>query len=767
MMMASTAIVMASPTHNGLQHGQILANNLGNLVPDTLSRRTSYNKNCDKYNGNYIKFTPDNLVLDDLEFDTPFNVSLTAKPVGDVTVYLSAPGCQFIVNKVTFNGDNWNKPVEVRLVGVPEFMDKDDSAILITADVDAPCENYHTCQTGHQCHRKYTRGGTCTSSGDPHYHTFNGLDVTHMGKGAFYLVESDILSIQAYQYPCVVVPGHDATCNGAIGIRYGDDAFIVSIAKADFTGYDPTKNDLPRLERLSDDIRGVSYTPADGKPSKNFNFKMDDGATVSVSIGSMNGLQWLDVNIFIPGGYWGKVGGICNIHSDDDKDDKKLHCKDGKKVSKDNDHDVNYWAYSWAVPDNDNIFHGKYTVGQKTYPLNGKKNNKCYHPTTGCSATTYGTCTKTSSTVWTTKTKPTLSSTTSSSIKTTSSVSSSSSVSSKSSTSSTSSTMSSTTSSTSSSSVVSSTSSTLQTSTTTSTSSSYIVSTTTTTTTTTCTIPVYTPTSYTYCTGTPVTYTPTPTPTTSSTSVVVSTSTSSSIKSTSTTNGVSTTSYVQSSTSTTKGVSTSSSVYVPSSTVPTYTPYQIQPQPTTTVDQATTYCKQLLNAPGCSDICPTKYAAFLSACVSDIVSSGTYLFCETTRQSYNDYCSTLSHYLQQSDNQTTATVAQQVIYGNGYANYTCANSCSGHGDCTSYGCVCHTPYSGADCSIDQSTLPYVPPPYAGGQNATVVSNTNKTVNGTINKNGSILYNAGEKVGVAQGWAGLVTALGAFALAALF
>ena len=71
----------------------------------------------------------------------------------------------------------------------------------------------------------YFAGGTCTVTGDPYVKTFGGITFPFMFHGAYHLVMSDFINIQAYFFPCAILGEKqglvNATCTGAVGIRLG------------------------------------------------------------------------------------------------------------------------------------------------------------------------------------------------------------------------------------------------------------------------------------------------------------------------------------------------------------------------------------------------------------------------------------------------------------------------------------------------------------------------------------------------------------------
>ncbi|KAJ3208703.1 hypothetical protein HDU67_006594 [Dinochytrium kinnereticum] len=718
-LLLSVSVVSAVPRKPSVQVGSSTPGQAASYVP-TCGSKTPF-----------AVFDPPVLQINDETFDVPFSVKLAKKPEGDVTVFLDGKGLSFERSTIVFTPANWNMPQKLHLMATPEFYEDQKSAdVQILATVDAPCEAYAGCKQVYGGKRYKFPGGTCSISGDPHYNTFNGLKVTHMGKGVYSVIDSDYLSIQAYQYPCFVTKRSAPTCIGAVAIRYGESAAIVSVAsKEDYENINLKKSGKPRLTRLSEDLEGMDYYPRDKVASDKWTFKLDDGSKISIDVGSTQGVSWLDVNVMLQAGYYGKVGGLCNVH--DKKYGKQLLCSDGKAVGHKNGKDIDRWATSWKVADKDNMFLGSYKVGWKKWPLKNK-----YKPTKGCQATTFKTCapkttmtsavtvpiTSTTSTVVTlpvtTTTTTTITNVATSTSTTVVYVTTSSSVYASTST------HIYTTTTTSLAPVVTTTSTTttvpvVETIITTTTEAAIV--TTSTSTKTSCTIPPYKPTEYTYQTPAP----------TSTAAPVIST--------------------------TTKTIGTSTIIMTTTAHLPSYTtvpkspeyiledededegyvipiPEDYKPPTPKDISSAEQTCKTVMTIPGCEKICPNQISQSIHTCVTDVLSTSSYAFTENTRRTLASVCEAMSSYAVEGMNATVAAVAEDVRLSAGFGEYiSCANDCSGRGVCEKGGCRCVSPFTGADCSMDKRALPAVAPISASA------------VGGDAAVSGTLVSNAGEVV----------------------
>ncbi|KAJ3097742.1 hypothetical protein HDU96_000259 [Phlyctochytrium bullatum] len=690
---------------------------------------------------NFLVFDPPFLHLNDRSFDVPITVRLAKKPSSKVHVFLDAVGLLFETSSLTFNPVNWKTPIPLHIMPTAEFYEAKTQDVQIVATVDAACEAYSGCKQTYSIKRYKSIGGTCVVSGDPHYTTFNGLKVDYMGSGVFYLVESDYLAIQAYQYPCAVVDTYPASCIGAVAIRYGDSAAILSLSNKGYDKMDLTKVGKPFLKRISEDLDDLTYSPKDKETSDKWEFKLHDGSTITIDVGSFNGVSWLDVNILLRPGYYGKLGGLCN--GDKETIQKQLMCKGGKKVDWKKKEDVKEWAESWRVPKEWNMFDGKYQKGWKKWPMQKK-----YVPTKGCHATTYRTCepktTTTLTTVLTTSTVVTSTYVTSTSTTTYVPV-----------------TTTSTT-------VIPTTTSTYATYSqgTTSTTSVYTTTSTSTTTyTTTTSVPTIYTTTYTTTTVIPTTTKVTETYTTEyhesttwpATYTTTTTKTSCTLPVYKPTeydygHASTTTTAVVATTLTTTALGTTLVITTTAAPVPTYTTvpksptyyyesddddddddygYTVPcaagskgPSPDQ-VSMAEASCQKLLTIPGCDKLVKARFNGYLHSCVVDALTTGSWAFAESTRRNLASLCQSISGYVlvgsYGSPNVSLPTVpgtpppayaapAYQVAYETrqsaGFGDTVrCINDCSGKGSCTATGCLCVSPWSGADCSVNRASLP--------------------------------------------------------------
>ena len=87
-----------------------------------------------------------------------------------------------------------------------------DTSSFITAVVDTPCS---PCQVKVPVNLNSKASSVCSTTGDPHFATFNGISTSYQGAGSYYLVKTPFLVVEVNQYIC----GAPATCNSGVAIR--------------------------------------------------------------------------------------------------------------------------------------------------------------------------------------------------------------------------------------------------------------------------------------------------------------------------------------------------------------------------------------------------------------------------------------------------------------------------------------------------------------------------------------------------------------------
>ncbi|KAL2915742.1 hypothetical protein HK105_204688 [Polyrhizophydium stewartii] len=321
-------------------------------------------------NAAFAKFDPSSLVINDAAADNHFGVQLAAAPSGPVRVYFENPAIAFTQCSVEFNQTNWNIPQTVGVTPTtPVFSDYGScesgkkQPIIVKARACAPYDPYNNYEIEYTTQRSPSCGGVCTSVGDPHLQTFDGLAYTSLTTGTYSLVHTADLDIQAVQSTC----GKNAACTTAVSVRYGSSIMVFDVRgpKKALTQYVMTQ--------ITPNVDGIVYNrPA--VPQDPHVIKLPCGSTISIL--HICGHGRMDVTIHLSGKY-AKVGGMCNRMPG--YTNKKLVGSDGKEyeLAKSDD-----FVNTWRIADSESIFFGKYT---KSVP-EGPKCVECKMPEATCPA---------------------------------------------------------------------------------------------------------------------------------------------------------------------------------------------------------------------------------------------------------------------------------------------------------------------------------------------------------------------------------------------
>jgi len=109
--------------------------------------------------------------------------------------------------------------------------------------------------------------------------------------------------------------------------------------------------------------------------------------------------------------------------------------------------------------------------------------------------------------------------------------------------------------------------------------------------------------------------------------------------------------------------------------------------------------------------------------------TNSHAFTDSHKEAYQAHCAAKVNKMAESYNATAQAQAQDVAYQAGFGNNTCPNNCSANGVCSAYGCTCQAPYTGHDCSIDQSQAANAAP--APGYTPALVNYAAQPVNASM------------------------------------
>lgn len=122
------------------------------------------------------------------------------------------------------------------------------------------------------------------------------------------------------------------------------------------------------------------------------------------------------------------------------------------------------------------------------------------------------------------------------------------------------------------------------------------------------------------------------------------------------------------------------------------------------INYVNTFCKSIIDVPGCRVLVPEAQTKWLDACIQDALKAGSFVYSELHRQAFNANCASKARYAIDSYDPVKALAAKQVQDLAGYEGNSCPASCSNHGTCGGNGCACSNGWTGGDCSISLKSL---------------------------------------------------------------
>ena len=131
-------------------------------------------------------------------------------------------------------------------------------------------------------------------------------------------------------------------------------------------------------------------------------------------------------------------------------------------------------------------------------------------------------------------------------------------------------------------------------------------------------------------------------------------------------------------------------------------PVVIAPPPANFFDIAVQTCTEMYPASPCDLILNTSF--FIDSCVADASIVGNFFFAEASKQVFLNKCGNLANNMIDNALPGDTDVGNSIVDGCGFKDKECPKSCSNHGKCTTYGCVCHPGFAGIDCAVDLAPI---------------------------------------------------------------
>ncbi|KAH9274959.1 hypothetical protein BASA83_002671 [Batrachochytrium salamandrivorans] len=180
-----------------------------------------------------LTLTPPNLTLDDSELFSSFSCKLNKQPAAPVTVYFEHLSILFSECVLIFSPENWNvartlnvttSPVLEGFIGGGTLSDIPSEVVARAVTSDQVFQDSLEAARL-KVNRKPATSNTCTSIGDPHYQTFDGLIYSTHSVGNYHLLNTPDFEVQTIIQLCT----GPASCNGAVAVRYGATVMVIDV----------------------------------------------------------------------------------------------------------------------------------------------------------------------------------------------------------------------------------------------------------------------------------------------------------------------------------------------------------------------------------------------------------------------------------------------------------------------------------------------------------------------------------------------------------
>ncbi|KAH9273176.1 hypothetical protein BASA83_004465 [Batrachochytrium salamandrivorans] len=294
----------------------------------------------------FLTFDLEPVVFKDTDISTSVSVQLLSKPIEEVTVYLEHPSMFMSTCAIVFNPDNWNVLRPIGLMPVPSLLESSDplkqpemdSGLLLKA-VSASALLKKSVSVDFlkiiQASKHLSRCNIVNTV----VTTFDGLGLLSIKPGWYQMVSTEDLEVQILWGKC----GAKLACVKTVVFRYGS-----SVMSMDTRG--PVKGiDEYSMTEVTRNTNGVRYTSGPEVGIHRIVFPC--GSKLSIVVFNKNGAVNLQVILLLVAGYQSPRG-LCNIPQPPSPDNKLIGF-DGKLYSHGKEEEVDVYARSWGIKDED------------------------------------------------------------------------------------------------------------------------------------------------------------------------------------------------------------------------------------------------------------------------------------------------------------------------------------------------------------------------------------------------------------------------------
>lgn len=277
--------------------------------------------------------------------------------------------------------ESWREPQKIRVKAVRDFYHDGNKRMLVdfkpafSTMLSPVWNNYQLPQV-----EVVTVDGPtamCSSTGDPHYVTFDGLYYHVYLEGEFVLYKNTRIPVQINTR--LERCGEVVSCNCAIAVMAADDVIVIDRCNRKRRNLAFGKNfpdgwkTLHRhaLQQGDEFTEGLKiYEYDDGR---RFTVHLPTGAYLEFQIGHQE--KWIDLKLYASSDDWESTLGLCGTFDGASENDFTFRGGKGRTIPREGaacgeDRDVCEFAENWRVSDDNSFFSDEVTVELENHDFN-------------------------------------------------------------------------------------------------------------------------------------------------------------------------------------------------------------------------------------------------------------------------------------------------------------------------------------------------------------------------------------------------------------
>ncbi|KAH9270989.1 hypothetical protein BASA83_006741 [Batrachochytrium salamandrivorans] len=296
--------------------------------------------------GVFLTFDPKPIEFEDIEVPISFSAKLKSKPTEAVTVYFEHPSMSMSTCMIVFNQNNWNVPQEITAILAPLFVGSSNppkdlpfnSELLARkVTVSSLSADIPTTDTL-KVRRRDPPPHTCFIKSDK-AETFDKIPFSFNKPGWYNMAFTRDIKVQVFRDKCTA----ELSCIKKVLARYGS-----SVVSLDVSGPAKSLREYSVTE-VTQNTNGLRYFP--GPHGNEHKIIFPYGSEFYLTVVDDGGIMSLGVTMSLGSGYLSS-GGFCNKPRDPSPDNKLIGF-DGKSYNPKKEDEVDAFAKSWKVRDED------------------------------------------------------------------------------------------------------------------------------------------------------------------------------------------------------------------------------------------------------------------------------------------------------------------------------------------------------------------------------------------------------------------------------